>query len=61
MPKIVVVDDDLSIREMLTKALSSQGHHVLPAIDGQDGLEVIRRTQPDLIFLDLTMPPDGWV
>ena len=61
MPKIVVVDDDLSIREMLTSALRMEGHNVVSAIDGQEGLETIQRIRPDLIFLDLMMPRmDGY-
>ena len=42
MPNIIVVDDDLSIRDMLTGVLRTQGHHVTSAIDGQDGLDLIR-------------------
>jgi|GEM_PF-837788 PAS domain S-box-containing protein len=61
MPNIIVVDDDLSIRDMLTGVLRSQGHQVTSAIDGQDGLEMIRKNPPDLIFLDLMMPRmDGY-
>ena len=53
---IVVVDDDTGIREMLEGVLRTQGHQVSSASDGDDGLDLIRRTHPDLIFLDLMMP-----
>ena len=56
MPNIVVVDDDAGIRDMLAGAFRSQGHRVSTAIDGDDGLDLIRRTRPNLIFLDLMMP-----
>ena len=61
MPKILVIDDEIEIREILTKAFSIQGHQVTTAIDGQDGLDVVREIVPDLILLDLTMPRmDGY-
>ncbi len=61
MPRIVVVDDDPSIREMLSSIFQAQGHYVTTAADGQEGLETIRSVRPNLIFLDLMMPRlDGY-
>jgi len=61
MPKILVIDDEIEIREILTKAFSIQGHQVTTAVDGLEGLNAAREFSPDLILLDLTMPRmDGY-
>ena len=61
MSTIVVIDDDAGIREMLSVALSTHGHHVLQASNGQEGLKTAQQALPDLIFLDLMMPGmDGY-
>jgi two-component system OmpR family response regulator len=54
--KILVVDDDAHIREVVRFALSNAGLEVAEAGDGQKALELFQRTQPDLIVLDITMP-----
>ena len=54
--KILVVDDEAPIRRMLRIALSSEGYEVLEAENGQQGLAMIARRQPDLIILDLGLP-----
>jgi len=59
MPKnarILVVDDSSTIRAVLGKMLSQDGHVVLKAADGQAGIEMARQELPDLIFLDIVMP-----
>lgn len=56
MSKILVVDDDVYIRNMFSIALGSEGHEVLHAEDGLQGVEIARRELPDLIYLDLMMP-----
>ena len=59
--RILVVDDDESIRELVEMALSSEGHLVMTAPHGAAALEVIARTPPDVILLDMKMPVmDGW-
>ena len=61
MSDIVVVDDDFNIRNMLVAAFKAKGHRVSSAMDGQEGLDVVRREHPDLILLDLNMPRmDGY-
>jgi two-component system chemotaxis response regulator CheY len=56
--RILVVDDDRDIREILHEALADCGYTVAEAIDGRDALEQIRAAEelPDLILLDLMMP-----
>jgi two-component system OmpR family response regulator len=54
--KILVVDDDAHIREVVRFALVNAGLEVVEAGDGQKALELFQRTKPDLIVLDITMP-----
>ena len=59
--RVLVVDDDESIRELVDMALSSEGHQVLTAPHGRAALEVIAKSPPDVILLDMKMPVmDGW-
>jgi len=59
--RVLVVDDDASIRELLSSALEDDGYEVVPASNGQDALSVCGRWKPDVIVLDLMMPVmDGW-
>ncbi len=53
---ILVVDDSPTIRAVLGKMLSQDGHVVRKAGDGETALEVARTELPDLIFLDIVMP-----
>ncbi len=54
--QILIVEDEETIRELLTMALESEGYHVLASADGEAGLEMARKRQPDLILLDLMLP-----
>ena len=54
--KIVVVEDEGDIREILQYTLSREGFRVATAKDGRDGLQTIRKQLPDLVLLDLMMP-----
>ena len=59
--RVLVVDDDPDIREVLFSALEDEGFEVVPAANGAEALAVIRTFQPDVILLDLMMPVmDGW-
>lgn len=55
MAKILIIDDDLSIRDLLSRALRRQGHEVATAADGATGLTAALK-QPDLIICDFDMP-----
>ena len=58
---VVCVEDDPEMIDLIKLILSRQGYEVLGANGGREGLEVIRRTHPDLVLLDLMMPDiDGW-
>lgn len=54
--KILVVDDESSIREILAIQLARLGHEVCVAADGEEGLEAYKKESPDLILLDVMMP-----
>ncbi|HWH77155.1 MAG TPA: response regulator transcription factor [Candidatus Binatus sp.] len=54
--KILVVDDDAHIREVVQFALEKAGYEVVEAGDGQKALELFKKTNPNLIVLDITMP-----
>lgn len=59
--RILVVDDDADIRELLFTALEDDGFEVVPAANGQEALAIIQTFRPDVIILDLMMPVmDGW-
>ena len=58
---IVVVDDEPSIRELLVASLHFAGYEVETAASGSEAIEVIEKTQPDLIILDVMLPDiDGF-
>jgi DNA-binding response OmpR family regulator len=54
--RILLVDDDAEIIESLRLALEAQSYEVLVARDGNQGLALIERENPDLIILDMMMP-----
>jgi DNA-binding response OmpR family regulator len=55
-PKILVVDDDPDIRDVLVELLEGEGYQVITANDGKQGLEAVKKESPDLMILDLLMP-----
>ena len=56
MSKILVIDDDSVIRLLIKKALQNQGHEVVLATNGQEGIEQAQRLQPAMIICDWIMP-----
>src|SRR5215470_20315603 len=59
--KVLVVDDELLIRQFLTTGLRYEGYEVLEAKDGSEALTLATRFQPDIVILDLVMPGiDGY-
>jgi len=54
--KILVVDDDPDIRDVLEALLEGEGFEVVLANDGEQALEAIKKESPDLMILDLMMP-----
>jgi two-component system OmpR family response regulator len=61
MKKILVVDDENRIVEIVKAYLEKDGYHVFTAFDGANALEIARTQSPDLIVLDLMLPKiSGW-
>ncbi len=61
MKKILVIDNNRTIVEMLSAKLAGAGYRVMKAFDGMEALDILKVEQPDLIVLDLIMPKiDGY-
>lgn len=59
--KILIVDDDPALRQLVANTLRQEGYHLIIAADGQEGLRQLYQAHPDLIVLDVKMPTmDGW-
>ncbi len=56
MARILIVDDSQSQRQLLEHLLDKNGHQVLTATTGADGIDVASDEQPDLILMDVVMP-----
>ena len=56
MPKILVVDDDFSITELMKMLLQMEGHEPTTVNDSLQAVEIAKSVKPDLITLDLMMP-----
>lgn len=54
--KILLVDDDKGIVEVIKNVLIGQNYEVVTAFDGKDGLQKVENEDPDLIVLDIRMP-----
>ena len=57
--KILVVDDDTNICELLRLYLTKEGYQVTTANDGEEGLEKFSQVKPDMVLLDVMMPRHG--
>ena len=56
MAKILVIDDDVIVRETITQILEDLGHVVVIAEDGKAGVAAFRADRPDLVITDIIMP-----
>ena len=54
--RILIVDDDVTLRQLLRLTLPAEDYRLLEAADGQEALELVERTAPDLVLLDWRMP-----
>ncbi len=61
MKRIILVEDEQTLREMLERKLKKSGYEVETAVDGEEGLGKIKEQKPDLVLLDIVMPKmDGF-
>jgi len=56
MTKVLIAEDNAVNRELLRELLEIRGYTVFEACDGQEALQMIEQTQPDLVLLDIGMP-----
>ena len=54
--KVLVIDDDAQIRRVVELKLRNRGYEVLMAMNGQEGLSLIKSQQPDAVVTDIVMP-----
>src|SRR5690349_23387093 len=60
-PRILVVDDEQPVQQLLDRTLRSEGYEVVPALDGEQALEQISSQSFDLVMLDVMLPKlDGF-
>lgn len=56
MPKLLVIDDEFGVAEILESLLLDEGHEVMTAVNGKQGLERLAQSVPDVVFVDFMMP-----
>jgi len=54
--RILVIDDEVEVANLLADAVRTQGHEAIVAHDGTQGLALLGQTRPDAVFLDVRMP-----
>lgn len=56
MKKVLIIEDNENNMELLSFMLKSEGHEVLQAFNGRDGIDMAKKNKPDLILLDIQLP-----
>ncbi len=59
MARILIIDDDVTLRQALTKHLEHAGHDVRQAADGDAGIRAFERHAADVVIVDIFMPGQG--
>lgn len=54
--RILIVEDDRFLRELIVRKLSNEGYEVVEAVDGEQGLQKTKEVKPDIVLLDLILP-----
>jgi DNA-binding response OmpR family regulator len=56
MAKILIIEDDRFLRELIARKLRNERYDVIEAVDGEEGIKKIKEERPDLVLLDLILP-----
>lgn len=56
MSKILIIEDDKFLRELIVRKLTAENFEALEAVDGENGLKMLKEGKPDLVLLDLILP-----
>jgi len=56
MKKILIIEDDKFLRELMVRKLSQENFEIIEAIDGEEGIKKIKDVIPDIVLLDLILP-----
>jgi len=54
--KVLIVDDDMVLRDLYSERLKAEGHNIDTAKNGEEALEAVKANKPDIILLDIMMP-----
>ena len=54
--KILIIEDDKFLRELIGQKLIKEGYDIVEAVDGEKGIKTIKDEKPDLVLLDLILP-----
>ena len=54
--RILIVDDEIQVAQLLAESVKGQGHEAIVAVTGSEGLVLLEQKRPDAVFLDLVMP-----
>lgn len=54
--KILIVEDDKFLRELIAQKLIKEGYNIAEAVDGEKGIKTVKEEKPDLVLLDLILP-----
>ena len=57
--KILLIEDEKIMIDLLKRKLNQEGYDVVVALDGEEGLKLLKETKPDLVLLDIVMPKLG--
>jgi DNA-binding response OmpR family regulator len=59
--KVLVVDDEFEIRDVLSRFLTEEGYEIILASNGEEALELVERENPQVVLLDILMPGIGGI
>ncbi len=54
--KILIIEDDKFLRELISQKLKKEGYEIVEAVDGEEGVKSVEKEKPDLVLLDLILP-----